>query len=119
MASTISDVSGDGVLTNLIQLNISLPDTNGGNIVVAGQVKAVAGLLQAVAGAVAFPVAPASGSIYFIVEVNLVNGVVALLQSTVSTPVPDANNIMVLSDILTATTTDLAQNPNFVTPDTY
>lgn len=119
MAGTLSNFTGDGVNNPLIQLNIALPDTNGGTITVVGVVQATGGSKVNVNGTVTAPAAPGSGSIYFLVEANTTTGALTLLQSTSSMPAVDPGNVLVFSDILTTATTDLAQDPNEVTPDTY
>lgn len=119
MSATFTNYTGDGLTTNMIQVNIALPDTNGGSVLFAGRIQPAGGASISITGSTVFPPAPATGSIYLLVEANLSTGGLTLLQSTTSMPVLDTNNILVFSDILTSSSTDIAQDPNEVTPDNY
>ena len=119
MAMTLSNQTGDGIVETQIQTNIYLPDANGGNLTILGTVTPVGGPLVAITGSpIAYPSAPGSGSIYLILQVNSSTGAATLKQSTSAMPTPDSGNIQVFADTLTPSTTDFAQDPNAVTPDT-
>jgi hypothetical protein len=112
MAATYSYVTGDGVTGDYLALNCYLPDNNGGNLIVNGSVKAMGNSTVPVSASLALPLAPASGSIFFIIECNRTTGVCALLQSTSAFPAADPNNDIIFQDVLTPTTTDPAIDPN-------
>lgn len=112
MAATYSYITGDGVNADYLALNVAMPDANGGTVNINGQINAVGVGPVAVSSSVVLPAAPASGSIFFIIECNRTTGACALLQSTSAFPSPDAGNDVIFQDILTPTTTDPALDPN-------
>lgn len=111
MAATYSYQTGDGVTNDYLLLNINMPDANGGNVTINGQIQAVGGSPVAVSQVVALPAAPGAGSIYWIIECNHTTGACTLLQSTSGWPTVDPNNDAIFQDVLTPTTTDPALNP--------
>lgn len=118
MATTFSNHTGDGLLDDLISTSIELPDT-GTTLNLSGSVQAVGATLVTITPAtLAMPAAPASGSIFWNVQVDKGSGVATVQQSTSADPAPLANNEVVLRQTLGTTSTDPALTP-VVTPDTY
>ena len=108
MSMTISSTSGvSGVTTDWWDFDILIPDANGGNLMIVGQILASGGTVQNVTNTLAMPTAPGSGTIWVSVQVDVTTGAATLQQSTVSDPVPiNGNNVVVYRTQLTVTTTD-------------
>lgn len=118
MPLTINYIEGDGVTDDSLNIGVQLPDTNGGNLTVLGRVAATGqAAMNVPTTTLAAPAAPASGSLYFNVQVDVTTGVATMQQST-SAPPPaiSANNRIVYSQVLTATTLDPALDAG-TTPD--
>jgi hypothetical protein len=123
MPLTVSYSEGNAATDNQLALSILLPDANGGNASVAGNVQAasVSGTPSPAFSVgpttIALPAAPGSGSLFFNIQIDLTSGVATLQQSTSAPPSPiNANNVIVYSQTLTAATTDPAESDGS-TPD--
>jgi len=118
MPLSISNMAGDGVTDDKLALSIVLPDTNGGAVTFSGSVQAKGGTPQNVTGSpLTLPAAPASGSIFLNVQVDVTTGAATLQQSTVAMPVAiNASNRIVYSMTLTPTNTTASLDAG-VTPD--
>ena len=117
MPLTVSNTTGDGVTSTLIDLDIELPDAPG-TLLIAGSVTPVGQAAVAVTGGpLAIPAAPASGSVFYNVQVNTSTGVASVQQSTTADPAVQANSIVAFRQTLAPTSTDPALVPES-TPDT-
>lgn len=119
MPLTIINQSGDGSTATLLDVQLQLPDS-GTSVPVVGRVKTVAGAAQTVTGSpLAIPAAPASGSIFYNVQVDTTTGAATVQQSTTADPAPiNANNVVVFRQTLISTSTDPATTAAS-TPDTW
>ena len=63
------------------------------------------------------PAAPASGSIYWLIEVNTTTGALDILQSTVALPANTAGCVTIFQQTLTTGQTNPAAVSTNVTPD--
>lgn len=119
MPITISNYTGDAVLTNQVATSIELPDS-GTSVTITGTVTSAGGSQVSVTGSpLTAPAAPGSGSIYWVIQVNLSTGAATIKQSTSSMPTADAGNIVVFQQTLVSGNTDSALVATDVTPDTY
>ncbi len=118
MPMTIQFLEGTGVLDNMVAIAVTLPDGNGGSLAVEGAVTPAGGSQQKVGPTtLTLPAAPASGSIFLNVQVDVTSGIATLQQSTVSAPAAiNANNVIVYSMTLTPATTVDSQDAG-TTPD--
>jgi hypothetical protein len=118
MPLSISYFEGTGVSDNQIAVAVTLPDTNGGSLVVEGGVIPAGGASQKVGPTtLTLPAAPGSGSIYLNVQVDVTSGVATLQQSTTAPPVAiNGNNVIVYSMTIPAGVSDDALDAG-VTPD--
>ncbi|GAC1406104.1 MAG: hypothetical protein NVSMB60_25790 [Mycobacterium sp.] len=118
MPMTVSNATGDGILTPLIQCSIELPDT-GTAVTFAGQAQNVGGALMPLTGSpITIPTAPASGNTYYVLQAAYATGAVTMKQSASAPPTADAGNVIILTQTLGTTSTDPALVPE-TTPDTY
>lgn len=118
MPITISNSTGDGVTSTLIQSSIELPDS-GTNVLLAGTVQAPGGTAMVITGSpLTMPVAPGSGSTYWIIQVNTNTGAASIKQSTSGMPLADPNNMIISSQTLVPGNTDPALVQD-ASPDTY
>lgn len=110
MPLTLSAAGGDGVTTPAIRCNINLPDT-GTTIAVQGSYQAplVGSNPQGQQPVVNFsgnetsPGVPGSGTNYWIVELNVSTGALAVKSSVSAIPLPDAGNIIVFQQSIAST----------------
>ena len=122
MAMSIFFSEGDGIVDDRFALSLNLPDTNGGTISINGQTQ-VAGLpAVVVATSVTVPVAPASGLVYFNVQIDPANGAATLYQSTSANPpvVSSTNGTSLCRTIYTGTISPTQTDPALdagTTPD--
>lgn len=125
---TVSYVEGDGVVDDRLMIGVQLPDTNGGNLLVNGMIQVVGAPADYLTGAtLATPSAPATGVIYWNVQVDpYTPGGTPSIQQSISAPPSalasaDGNPAhvqrIVYSMMLTPTTTDPALDPNASSPD--
>ena len=120
MPMTISNTTGDGITSNYEDYDIEIPDS-GSSILVTGTVQGVGLPAQALSGSpLTFPTPPASGVINVIVQASLTTGALTLKQNTTAgiLPATDAGNGLAYSIVISPVNTDLAIDPNQVTPDT-
>jgi len=119
MPLTISNSTGDGVLTPMLQASLELPD-GGTAVTVGGQIQAPGGTLYSLSGSpVTIPAPPGSGSVLYIIQANATTGVLSVKQDPAVMPAPDAGNLVVFSQTLTSTTGDPALDSATSTPDNY
>ena len=127
MPKTVSYNEGDGALDDKLAINVQIPDVNGATVLVGGNVSIPGGIpLNSISASVVFPVAPASGVMYFNIQVDpyVAGGNVTIQSSSASPPSPlasgDGNGThlqrIVYSDMLATTSLDPALDGG-VTPD--
>ncbi|GAC1375204.1 MAG: hypothetical protein NVSMB4_03210 [Acidimicrobiales bacterium] len=119
MPLTVTNQSGDGFTADLLDVSVQLPDS-GTSVPVSGRVAAKGAAGQAITGSpLTMPAAPASGSVFWNVQVDVTSGAATVQQSTTADPAPiNANNRVVFRQTLTSTSTDAATTPAS-TPDTW
>ncbi len=118
MPLSISNLTGDGVTDDHIAVAVSLPDINAGNLLLSGSVQAKGAAPQNVTGSpIALPAAPAAGSIFLNVQVDVTTGAATLQQSAVAAPAPiNPNNRIVYGMTLLPSNTSPALDAG-TTPD--
>ena len=118
MPITISNSTGDGVMSPRIDTDIELPDTGTG-VSVVGTVTPAGGATVSVTGSpVAAPATPATGLVYWAIEANLTTGALAVIQSTTGAPTVDAGCIILfLQTLAPGQTSDTLAGADS-TPDT-
>lgn len=109
MPLTTSNYSGDGVNTVKVDTYIQLPDS-GTAVNVAGSVQAVGSPAVAITGSpLTMPAAPASGSIFWNIQVDTGTGAATVQQSTTADPAPISTTaVVIFRQTLTSTSTDPA-----------
>jgi hypothetical protein len=118
----IQIVEGDGVTDDAYALTIALPDTNGGNALIGGTMQAKGLALVTVSAADTLPSAPASGLLYFNLQIDPITGGVAVQQSTTAEPPPylasDGVNVcrLIYADVLAPTSTNPSYSAGGVIP---
>jgi hypothetical protein len=121
MPITFMDNTGDGITTPLINVNVNMPDGNGGTLLISGYVQLVGGAVVTITGSpISWPAAPASvPPLYCNINVDAGNNGVATAQtSTVADPAPlNATSLIVYRATAAPTNTDSALNPNQSEPD--
>lgn len=119
MPKTLTNQTGDGVSSPLIQANIELPDS-GQSVKVVGAVQAVGASLVAITGSpVTAPLPPGSGLTGWMIQVHTGTGAASVKSQASTVPVPDVSNVLIYSDVLGPADANLAVDPDSVTPDTY
>lgn len=119
MPLTVSNYTGDGVVSAGIATSIQLPDS-GSSVQITGSVDTVTGAAVAVTGSpLTAPTPPGSGSVFWIIQVDGVTGVASVKQSTVSIPAADTGGVVVFTQTLTPSSANLALVSTTSTPDTY
>lgn len=120
MPMTVTNAPGDGSFIASIQL----PDTNGGNVLIGGSLNPN-GVYNANTQEVTFtgspltaPVAPVSGTTFWLIEVNATTGALDVQSSSSGFPANTAGCFTIFQQQLTSVTTDDAENSTDVTPDT-
>jgi hypothetical protein len=120
----VVESSGDGISTDLIRITISLPNRAGSqDTMIQGYVQKVGNALVTVSGSpIALPAAPASGSVYYIVQIDWTSGTATSGQASVKVsnsgyPSPDAGNIQVFAQTLTAANPNPGSDMTLSTPD--
>ncbi len=122
MPKVIQIVEGDGVTSDAYALTIALPDSNGGNALVGGTMQAIGLASVTVSAADTLPSAPASGLLYFNLQLDPITGTVTLQQSTVAEPpaylASDGVNVcrIIYADVLTPTSTNPSYSAGGVIP---
>ncbi len=119
MSLTVTNQSGDGATATLLDVTLQLPDT--GTVVgIIGRVQMVGNPAVTVTGTpLAIPVAPATGSVFYNVQVDSGTGVATVQQSTTADPAPISQTaLVVFRQTLGTTSTDPATTPE-ATPDTW
>lgn len=118
MSVTVTNQTGDGVLDDLYSVALQLPDTDPGNITLVGQVQAVGQPAVTVTGGpLTVPTTPASGQVFYNVQVDSVTGVATLAQDPAADPQPlTGTSRVVFRQTLSTTSTDPALTPDS-TPD--
>lgn len=119
MPMTTTDFTGDGVTSDLIDVDITLPDS-GNQVTVGGRVQKAGQPVQPF-GPVALsgPGVPVSGINYWLVQVDYTVGTVTSKTSNVAMPAPDANNLVVYQQTLPSSSSpDLVFDPG-TTPDDW
>lgn len=113
MPLTISNYPAD----NTFMSSIQLPDS-GTSILVTGALNpSTPGEVGFTGSPVTSPVAPASGSVYWLIEVNTTTGALDMQQSTTGFPANNAGCITIFQQTLMPTNTDPALVPTSVTPN--
>lgn len=113
MPLTISNYPADNTFISSIQL----PDS-GTSILVTGAINpSTLGEISFTGSPVTSPVAPASGFIYWLVEVNTTTGALDMQQSTTSFPANNAGCITIFQQTLAPSNTDPALVSTSVTPN--
>lgn len=119
MPLTISNTTGDGIVTDYLDCDIELADS-GMQVLIAGSIQAAGGAKLAISGSpLTAPSAPGSGFIYWIIQVNTTTGVATIKQSTSSMPSADAGNDIVFQQTLGVGNTDSALVATDTTPDNF
>lgn len=118
LPQTIQYLEGDGKADDFFNVAVLLPDT-GSSMQVAGTVQIAGGTPFSIPlTTLTAPAPPATGSIYYNVQVDGTTGTPTLQQSTTAPPPAiNANNRIVFSQTITSTSTDLALAGNDATPD--
>lgn len=99
---TIGNYTGDGVVADLIDLDLTLPDS-GTSIVISGRVQRVGQTIQAMTGSpLSAPVVPGSGYTGWIIQVDYTTGAASMKAASNAIPTPDANNMVVWTDKVNA-----------------
>jgi len=118
MPLTISNVTGDGVSTTMVQSAIEVPDS-GTTVLVTGQIiNPTAGTFPLSGSPLTIPAVPGSGSVFYILQASLTTGVVTVKQSPTAMPTVDAGNTLLFSQSLVAGQADPALDQS-TTPDTF
>jgi hypothetical protein len=119
MPQTLGNFTGDGVVDDLIDVDILLPDS-GNAVTISGRVQRVGQAAQTVAPTVVNgPGVPGSGTNYWIIQVDWTSGAATAKSSAASMPAPDANNLVVFQQTLPSNASpDLAFDTS-QTPDTW
>lgn len=120
MGMTITDITGDGIGATAIRFSLSLPDS-GTSALIDGEVQTVGASVQAITGSpLSIPAAPASGTIFWNVQVDTTSGAATVQQSTSVDPAPiNPNNIVIFRQSLIPGNTDPATVATDTTPDTW
>jgi hypothetical protein len=117
---SVTELSVDGVATDLISLRISIPNVAGGDLVVEGFLRRVGQPAPGVAvtgGQLKMPGTPPSGSIFWVLQIDYLSGLASIKTSTSSYPSADATAMIVFSQTLTSSTTNPGTDLTIVTPD--
>lgn len=119
MPLTVIDVTGDGVVADLSDVAIQLPDS-GTSVTISGRVQAVGASSAAITGSpLTMPTAPASGSVFWNIQVDTVSGAASVQQSTSADPAPISQTArVVFRQTLSPSSTDPALTPES-TPDSW
>ena len=119
MPLTITNQSGDGVTADLLDVSLQLPDS-GTSVTLSGRVVVKGGAGQAITGSpLTMPTAPATGSVFWNVQVDSISGAATVQQSTTADPAPiSSTNRVVFRQTLTPTSNDAATTPES-TPDSW
>jgi len=116
MPITISNQTGDGVGTPLVQSSIEIPDS-GTSVLVSGQVQSPGSPAIPLTGSpVAIPAVPGAGATFYILQANTSNGAVTVKQSSSAVPSVDAGSVLLMSQSLVAGQADPALDQS-TTPD--
>ena len=114
----IQYIEGNGTTDDRLQLIIALPDANGGTATVTGSVQQATQLAVSVNASLALPAAPGSGLIFYNLQVDLVSGVVTVMQDPAVFPQPVSPTARVIfNQVLSPSNIDPAYDPNSSTPD--
>jgi len=119
MPLSITSQTGDGLTADFLDISLTLPDS-GTSVAITGRVQPVNGASVTVSGGpLTIPAAPASGSVFYNVQVDSVSGVATVQQSTTADPaaIPGTARV-VFRQTLTPSSTDPATTPES-TPDTW
>jgi len=116
---TITNQTGDGVLDDLFNTVVTLPDT-GTAVQIDGYVRPVGGPPVNVSGSpLTIPNAAGAGSVFYNIQVDSVTGVATVQQSTTADPPPvTAAARVVFRQTLTPSSVDPALVPES-TPDNF
>ena len=119
MPLTASSQTGDGLTADFIDVDLTLPDS-GTSVAVSGRVQPISGVSVNVSGSpLTMPAAPASGSVFWNVQVDMVTGLATVQSSVSADPVPlSLTARIVLRQTLTPASTSAALTPES-TPDTW
>ncbi len=119
MPLSITSQTGDGMVADFVDVSLALPDS-GTAVQVTGRVQPINGTSVNVSGGpLAIPAAPASGSVFYNVQVDSVSGVATVQQSTTADPAAISGTArVVFRQTLTPASTDPATTPES-TPDTW
>ena len=118
MPITISNSSGDGMLSSRLDTDIEMPDS-GGLVSVVGTVQAAGVPVVSVTGSpVSAPPPPVAGALYWAIEANLTTGQLSVSQSTAGVPSADAGCIALFVQTLMPGQVDDALAGADSTPDT-
>jgi len=106
---TVTNQTGDGVLDDLFNVVVTLPDT-GTAVQLDGYVQPVGGpSVNITGGPLTIPAAPASGSVFYNIQVDSVAGAASVQQSTTADPPPvTGTSRVVFRQTLTPSVTDPA-----------
>ncbi len=109
MSLTVTNQTGDGVLDDLFNVVVTLPDT-GTAVQLDGYVQPVGGpSVNITGGPLTIPTAPASGSVFYNIQVDSVAGAASVQQSTTADPAPvTGTSRVVFRQTLTSSVTDPA-----------
>ena len=119
MPQTITNLTGDGVVDDLYDVTLALPDA-GTAVTIIGRIVPMGTTTNVtITGSpLAIPAAPASGSVFYNIQVDSVTGLATVQQSTVADPAAITGTAkIVFRQILTPTSTDPALVSSS-TPDT-
>lgn len=118
MPLTIQYLEGDGKADDFFNVAVLLPDT-GSSMQVAGTVQIAGGTPYSIQlTTLTAPAPPATGSIYYNVQVDGTTGTPTLQQSTTALPAAiNVNSRIVFSQVITLASTDLALAGNDSMPD--
>ncbi|GAC1610326.1 MAG: hypothetical protein NVS3B26_16480 [Mycobacteriales bacterium] len=119
MPMTVVNQTGDGITVPLLDVQFQLPDT-GTSLPLVGRVQRVGSPSQAITGSpLTIPAAPAAGSVFYNVQVDVTSGAASVQQSTSADPaLINSNNVVVFRQTLGTTSTNPALTPES-TPDSW
>lgn len=119
MPKSIIDTTGDGVIVPYVQFALTLAAA-GAPIQGEGNVTPIGGSLVPLTGfPLTAPATPASGFVYWILQVNTTSGLCSIKQSTIAPPVADAGNVAFFSQTISLADADLGQDIAFSTVDEW
>lgn len=119
MPVTASSQTGDGIVADFVDFDLVLPDA-GTAVAVSGRVQPVGGASVNVSGSpLTMPTAPASGSTFWNVQVDMLSGLATAQSSPTADPAPVSLSArVVFRQTLSTTSTNPALTPES-TPDTW